>query len=380
MSSPISTGRKIAFSLLAIALVMVPVLVLTEYVLGKRQEAIEQSTRLDPGLIQYDPQLGWVLAADWSGGHSHHDFEVNYSTNRYRLRTQSADLAPPKQRPRIGVLGDSFTFGFGVEDDETFVELMDRADPERDFLNLAIPGTSTDQQYLLMRNRARPLGIDHYVLVFYLGNDLLDNALPYPLHTDLAKPFFQLDAYGRLELKNTPVPRQPKPPALRKNTLGSLTFGEEMRSGRLASTQLYRRLFPEKVSISPDEARQILEERLAGQLGLMDALLGAIKKEAAFQDAGLTIVLMPGLSWLKQPDSWSAAFQEFTRQKVRGLAAGHDLPVVDLAGALRSATETIPDPLEFYHPHEGHLNRDGHKLVAGILSSVFETSFQTKSP
>jgi hypothetical protein len=106
--------------------------------------------------------------------------------------------------------GDSFTFGLGVNDHETFVHLLNaRAADGDSYLNFAIPGFSTDQEYLLIRRRVFDFNLSVIVLVTYLGNDLFDNQLPFPLQAHNAKPFFEL-AGDRLVLKNSPVPPDQK--------------------------------------------------------------------------------------------------------------------------------------------------------------------------
>ena len=68
-----------------------------------------------------------------------------------------------------------------------------------------------------------------YILVVYLGNDILDNMLSYPLQAEQAKPFFVLDKEQQLVTKNIPVPRIIKPAVLRSNTLTTIIFGDSLR-------------------------------------------------------------------------------------------------------------------------------------------------------
>jgi len=48
------------------------------------------------------------------------------------------------------VLGDSFAWGFGVEDEQMFTRIVEReSDPPVELVNLGVSGYGTDQQYLL---------------------------------------------------------------------------------------------------------------------------------------------------------------------------------------------------------------------------------------
>ncbi|MCI0443965.1 SGNH/GDSL hydrolase family protein [bacterium] len=76
--------------------------------------------------------------------------------------------------PVIPVLGDSFSFGLGVKDEETFINLMCK-NSDAVYLNLGAPGSSIPNQLDILEFRHKELGSPGlYVFVFYLGNDFSD--------------------------------------------------------------------------------------------------------------------------------------------------------------------------------------------------------------
>ena len=76
--------------------------------------------------------------------------------------------------PLIPVLGDSFTFGVGVEDDETFASHLARKSGRR-VLNLGVPGFSLKEELDIIEFRHEELGSPPlYVFVAYAGNDLYE--------------------------------------------------------------------------------------------------------------------------------------------------------------------------------------------------------------
>ena len=76
--------------------------------------------------------------------------------------------------PLIPFLGDSFTFGIGVEDDETFVSHLARKSGRR-VLNLGVPGFSLKEELDIIEFRHEELGSPPlYVFVAYAGNDLYE--------------------------------------------------------------------------------------------------------------------------------------------------------------------------------------------------------------
>ena len=99
--------------------------------------------KMDPGLIRYDKQLGWTLTPGWSGEHTHADYKANYAVSGSGLRDQGVI---GRDRPVL-VVGDSFTFGLGVNDHETFVAQLNQQG-QGSFLNGAVPGYSPKQVML----------------------------------------------------------------------------------------------------------------------------------------------------------------------------------------------------------------------------------------
>jgi len=74
----------------------------------------------------------------------------------------------------VPFVGDSFVFGIGVPDGETFVNLLARGAPRR-FVNLGVPGTSLNRQLDIVEKRHAELGSpEAYVFVVFLGNDLAE--------------------------------------------------------------------------------------------------------------------------------------------------------------------------------------------------------------
>lgn len=63
--------------------------------------------------------------------------------NAHGFRGALPDL--PKQRPRIACVGDSFTFGDGVPEGDSWVALLDTAFPGQELLNYGVPGLDLAQ-------------------------------------------------------------------------------------------------------------------------------------------------------------------------------------------------------------------------------------------
>ncbi len=75
----------------------------------------------------------------------------------------------------VPFFGDSFTFGLGVDSQETFVSLLQNEFPNHRFLNLGIPGSGLLDQYHVFEYRLKQgQPFNKAVICFYEGNDLSD--------------------------------------------------------------------------------------------------------------------------------------------------------------------------------------------------------------
>ena len=364
----ISKPKKIIFAAILICSSLALALAAGEAFLRFQKQFIRKTDALDPGLVIYDRYLGWTLAPDWQGSHRHHDFEVRYTTNAYGFRGRFETPSGQNVR-RYAVVGDSFTFGLGVNDEETFVNLLNSGASDDDYyLNFAVPGFSTDQEYLLIRRRVFDFKPAVIVLITYLGNDLFDNQLPFPLQADNAKPFFEL-AGNELVLKSSPVPLIKKSKAQAAVDLRQMVMGDARQSTghlmrKLKRMQLFQ-LVEQNLPLGDGDLSALFERRFKSALRLFDALLEQIRKECRQHDSGLVLVLMPGRSLVKRPASQSAQFQEYLRARLVVISRQQDIEVLDLASHLKAYHRE--NDLALFHPHEGHLTAAGHRVTADFI-------------
>jgi len=149
----------------------------------------------------YDPIRGWTLRP----GLSHFEAFDNetVSSNSRGLRG-SSEHAYEKRLGTLRILtfGDSYTFGEGVSDHETFSYYLEKLLPGSEVINFGIHGYGHDQMLLYLREE----GIKYHPDIVILGFVALDMKRNMLSFRDYAKPRFVLDG-GQLVLTNTPVPR-----------------------------------------------------------------------------------------------------------------------------------------------------------------------------
>lgn len=83
-------------------------------------------------------------------------YEYRHSADIDELGAESSRKRPPG-RSSVPFVGDSFVFGIGVPDQETFVNHLARGAPWR-FVNLGVPGTSLNLQLDIVEKRHAELG------------------------------------------------------------------------------------------------------------------------------------------------------------------------------------------------------------------------------
>jgi len=95
------------------------------------------------------------------------EFQVVYRINRHGLRDEEIRLPKPPQVFRILMVGDSFTFGVGVELHATFTkQLGDRVSYPHPPSSRRLPSPSQDSSALSSPSVSAPLPLPHHHCAF----------------------------------------------------------------------------------------------------------------------------------------------------------------------------------------------------------------------
>jgi hypothetical protein len=143
---------------------------------------------------EWHPTRGWALKPNLRGP------RLNSNSRGVRGVAEHGDTKAPGTT-RIVVLGDSFTFGEDVGDDETYSARLQQSMPRTEVINLGVHGYGHDQMLVYLREEGIRYRPDVVVLGFLTG-DMERNVLAF---RDYAKPRFVLRD-GALALRNSRVP------------------------------------------------------------------------------------------------------------------------------------------------------------------------------
>lgn len=154
---------------------------------------------------KYDPVLGWVNKPNMKGmvkiGRRIYFKRTHNSHGLRALREYTYEK--PSGVKRILLLGDSFFWGYGVDDEYVISEVLQgMAGQKVEVINGSVTGYGTDQQLLWLVERGLRYRPDMVVASFF-GNDL--DEIAFSVYYGYPKPYFVIEK-GRPVLKNIPVP------------------------------------------------------------------------------------------------------------------------------------------------------------------------------
>ena len=148
----------------------------------------------------YHPTRGWALRADIQDMKVFDGTALNTNSKGLRGKAEHS-YQRISGRQRILVLGDSFTFGAEVADNETYAHYLESHIPSTEVLNFGVQGYGHDQMLLYLKEE----GLKYHPDLVILGFTYIDIYRNIENFFAYAKPEFKLVS-GNLVLTNVPVP------------------------------------------------------------------------------------------------------------------------------------------------------------------------------
>jgi len=168
-----SKKKKIFFYITMVLLVIVVSVVILEIFCALFKPICISVEDYFDNFIVLDEELGYKMADNFKGVFKQ-DHEVIYSTNNYGLRDREFSAFADKGVKRIFALGDSWTFGCGVELPYTWPKqlenILEKKGMKAEVINTGLNGYSTRIYYRILK-KFYPLYHPDIVVVMACSND-----------------------------------------------------------------------------------------------------------------------------------------------------------------------------------------------------------------
>ncbi|HOX28436.1 MAG TPA: SGNH/GDSL hydrolase family protein [bacterium] len=291
------------------------------------------------------------------------EFTTEIRTNSEGFRDSEFDVSRNQGVERIAVVGDSFAFGTGVRMGGRFSEYLEKElnaeGIKTEVFNFGLPASDTEDQVEVLKRYVLKYKPDVVLLVFYVGNDITDNAA----ESMLAKK-----------------------PAVKTRTIKNRLWTAVYRSriykltmSRVAASPVLGRRYNEfKTTRRLGEVgRQIvIFDRVAGASDAMwrktRAALASFSRTASAAGAKTIVALAP--TRLQYDDNlWKAlvASQKLNEKnfstdlpnEILGKYLGSDLHIA-VIDPLRDFRDAEKKGAKLYYPINGHWTEEGHRLFS----------------
>jgi lysophospholipase L1-like esterase len=275
-------------------------------------------------------------------------------------------LSPrPEGVKRIACLGDSYTFGWGVEDDESYpiylegllaeqARLQQRAPTE--VFNLGVPGYNTRNELNTYLHNARPLQADLVVLAYYVNDLEPDNGGPQ--YTDS----FLFQLFGKTAIAD----------GFHKHLRSKIPIFSPGRTPELKAKVKHYKAHSNEIQDDPraPASRPFLDESMAA----LHELLAAVREDGA----EFLLVAYPSplqikkaVKMLDQVDA-KGSFPEGAfklQDELRAQAEQLGVPYLDLMAPFARSKEKTYGKLSVGHPN-AHGYTIGARQIARRISEL----------
>jgi hypothetical protein len=310
---------------------------------------------------RFDPELGWAPLQNITALHKKGDLSGLVHQNKYGLRgPDGMQLHGTAGQRRILVLGDSYAWGYGVNQNELF-SAPEVHGTNDEILNFGVSGYGTDQEYLFYLREGKNFAVDEVVVAFTPYNDVANNLAP--KQYGYLKPYFTLDSQQQLLLHTEHIRKSELHTVFNSLNRYSRLWNFLCEVSRVAGDSLKPHRGPKSIA----EARHAkykpkdVSERDRAGVDLTVAILKKLKDAVSAQKADFYVIFIP-----------------YKPHVVRYRPENHPLVSLLAAGLTRAGInyrEPYPEFLKVAlaggHPfnlHDEHFGPEGHALFAKFLT------------
>lgn len=328
---------------------------------------------------EHDPLLGWRNRPQIQGYFARREFRHHVRHNSYGMRGAEIGLAPEPGRIRVLAVGDSFTWGYGVEEEETFCRLLSKA-LDVEVLNLGVSGYGTDQELLSLRKVRSRYGARAVIVFFDAATDVSDvrNAHRW----GYAKPRMAVASDGSLYLAERPAQRRAAVVSSSDtdrsknvehpwfNMLAESSTLFNVTVAGLASRSWSVRNFLQESGIvgawvawdDEEVLKHASSENVEAGWEVTFAILAEMKRSLIEYGMDLIVVHIPGKGQVSPRLDLEVFDPQFPPRRLREFCDSAGILFIDTLPELTAALQG--DGPEPYYRFDPHLTPTGHHIVA----------------
>ncbi len=326
-----------------------------------------------PTINEFHESWGWAKTPDATTSRSTSEYDVTFAINDKGLRNPPLKYQNVVGNDRVLFVGDSFTLGYTVADDDLFLRRMERslraAGHDVDAINGGTEAYSTDQELVWYEEEGKKYEAGIVVLVPYL-NDVFWNTQE--AYTVREKPHFDLRD-GALERTNPTLANTGEKSWFVKNT-GVGTFVDRIRMGRLIPTAMV-----EGTTVLMEDAPLLADppSRIDDAWKTTGALIRRFA-DSVRANGGKPAALLVANKWEIHGDAPAPATlgglghdsmdPEGVTDRFAGLCRDAGMIVIDPRDALKAKAA---DGTRLYYEKDWHWNVAGNHVVGDVLTSRF---------
>ena len=320
------------------------------------------------GLFEYHSTFGWQFIPHTSGRMVlPYEHETNVIINSVGMRDREYNLTKPKRSKRIVVIGDSFTSGLSVDDNEVFTEVMeDSLLSNIEVLNFGVNGFGPTQEFLILKDKGLEYNPDIVVMVIYIRNDFDDIIGTFNWIKGYQRPRAILNNDGEITFENIPVP----PPIIVESRV-------VVPLPTLHSIQFIKRRLIDKYNIvqMPPEVRlgkKQYSAEITMAYDLMKSIIESTYSLCRENGAEFVVVIAPTIVQVYEEKYWTEIKQLYNiddnlydlylpNKELKRMCLDQGINVLDLTPILKSYAILGSD---LYYSRNKHWNAIGHSIVA----------------
>lgn len=357
------------------------------------QATLDSVKHNQPHCYQQSPYLPFTLRSHCHAHHSSPEFSVDLNINAQGFRGHEISFIKPANSLRIVIVGDSMTFGHGVNDDQTFSAVLEKN------LRLRFPtktievinagfasGFSPDSYYLFLKHKLLELQPDIVVETLFVFNDITDlqnttwNTTAAGLPNKISDTYRVVDHDGYLLPKNSPWYYQL--PVVRNSQVGIL-LGKSIQ-------KIIKKIVPQPVNpdTSPKTALDYylclftnqcfpeMDQYFATTLNLIDAS----RAITAAGKAQFVLLIIPAdvqvddQAWKKYgAGRFGLSTPPYPQTRLTAIARQAKLPTIDLLPLFIAHKQE-----KLFFAQDGHFTPQGHTLAAQEIAKFLQQATWVK--